>query len=223
MNRAHDGATGDAVALERSCHLVEAHASLRSTWMPTLGASATNHARASSNVGGSARAREAHRASPADATSRSPMAHLREVVRVRDDEWAALERDHIELDDVDAELGRRPERVKRVLRSECCSTPVRDDERTACAARKVDHAARKRGGPGGRVRVRRRTGAGLRRRSRTPSRETRSDEHSTTSQKRSPATASPGGARTRATPRAVESIRPVRRHADRAARALSVS
>ena len=66
------------------------------------------------------------------------MGQLREVVRVRDNERAAFEGEHVEFDHVDAELGGGPERVECVLGRDRRGTTVRDDERATFPAEEVD-------------------------------------------------------------------------------------
>ena len=51
----------------------------------------------------------------------------------------ALEGEHVELDDVDAESGSRTERVERVLRRDGRRATVADDERPVVAAAEIDH------------------------------------------------------------------------------------
>ena len=89
-----------------------ASSSLRSTWRPTSGASSAKNASASSSVGSSgATARSSSSVRLADGAGRGPVAHLVEVVGVRDDERAARQVEDVELDQVDTVVDGGPERA----------------------------------------------------------------------------------------------------------------
>ena len=85
------------------------------------------NASASSSVGSSGsdlpQLLQRERAHPA---SRGPVAHLLQVIGVRQHERPARQVENVELDHVDAHLDRRPESVQRVLGSEGCRAAVTD-------------------------------------------------------------------------------------------------
>ena len=73
--------------------------------------------------------------------ARGTVAHLLEVIGVREHERPALEVENVELDQVDAHLDRRPERAKRVLGSERRRAAMTDAQHAAGRAVQVDHDA----------------------------------------------------------------------------------
>ena len=90
--------------------------------------------------------------SDAHPAARGAVAHLLEVVGVREHERPALEVEDVELDQVDAHLDGRPERAKGVLGSERRRAAMTDAEHAAGRAVQVDHDATAGAGLTGRVR-----------------------------------------------------------------------
>ncbi len=75
----------------------------------------------------------------ADPAARRSMAHLVEVIRVGDHERAQREIEHVELDQVDADLDRRPERAQRVLGGQGSRTTMADAQHAAGRTVERDH------------------------------------------------------------------------------------
>ena len=71
-------------------------------------------------------------------TSRA-VTHFVEFFGMGDDEVAAGELEHVELDEIHARLNRSPERSQRVLRRDCSRTPVTDPEGPSVASVERDH------------------------------------------------------------------------------------
>ena len=72
------------------------------------------------------------------------MAHLLEVIRVREHEWAARQVEHVELDEIDAVRDRRTQRGERVLGSEVRSPAMADPKhRRTFGAAQLDQGCRR--------------------------------------------------------------------------------
>ncbi len=72
------------------------------------------------------------------ASARGAVAHLVEPIRVGYDERPSCERDDVELDEVDAEAHREPERAQRVLRRRFGGPAVPDDQRALATPAELD-------------------------------------------------------------------------------------
>ena len=79
---------------------------------------------------------------------RGTVTHLVEMIGVSEHEWATTKVEHVELDQVDPHLDRRPERADRVLGGERGGTAVPDAEHpTAGRTAELDHEALRGSGP----------------------------------------------------------------------------
>ncbi len=76
-----------------------------------------------------------------DGAAGDAVAHLVEVIGVRDDERPARQVEDVELDEVDAELDGSAERAQRVLRLDECSAAMADPEDASVPALELDHRA----------------------------------------------------------------------------------
>ena len=115
----------------------------RSRWTPISGASSTKNASASSSVGssGATSSRSLGERHRPDGARGGAVAHLVEIVRVRDQQLAVAQGEHVELDEIDARLECGAKRRERVLRCERRRSAMPDPKRSAVASLERDHGA----------------------------------------------------------------------------------